>query len=133
MKIVDIEGIGEKYAEKLKAHGVITVEALLEKAATPKHRKELAGATDIPESKILEWANRADLYRIKGIGSEYSDLLEAAGVDTVPELAQRKAANLILKLTEVNESKKIVRHLPTESQLADWIEQAKSLPRAITY
>lgn len=133
MKIVDIEGIGDKFAEKLKAHGVVTVESLLEKAATPRHRKELAAATDIPESKILEWTNRADLYRIKGIGSEYSDLLEAAGVDTVPELAQRKAANLILKLTEVNETKKIVRHLPTETQLADWIDQAKSLPRVITY
>ncbi|MGC8857153.1 MAG: DUF4332 domain-containing protein, partial [Anaerolineae bacterium] len=84
--IMDIEGIGEKYAEKLRAAGIRTTEALLQKAATAKGRKEMAAQTGIEESKLLEWVNRADLYRIRGIGSEYSDLLEAAGVDTVPEL-----------------------------------------------
>ena len=82
---------------------------------------------------ILEWVNHVDLYRIKGVGSEYSDLLEAAGVDTIPELAQRKAANLIQKMIEVNKAKKLVRQLPVEKQVADWIEQAKKLPRVITY
>ena len=87
MNILDIEGVGDVFAKKLQKSGIHTVADMLEKAATPKHRKEISQSTGIPEARILEWANRADLYRIKGVGSEYSDLLEAAGVDTVPELA----------------------------------------------
>ena len=132
-KIVDVEGIGPKYAEKLSKAGVRSTDALLKAGATPKGRKELAEKTGIGDALILEWVNHVDLYRIKGVGSEYSDLLEAAGVDTIPELAQRKAANLIQKIIAVNKEKKLVRNLPVESQIADWIEQAKKLPRVITY
>jgi len=133
MKIVDVEGIGKTYAGKLSKFGIRSVENLLKQGATPKGRKEIAAATGIGDALILEWVNHVDLYRIKGVGSEYSDLLEAAGVDTIPELAQRKAANLIQKFVEVNTAKKLVRKLPVEKQVADWIEQAKKLPRVITY
>jgi predicted flap endonuclease-1-like 5' DNA nuclease len=132
-KLIAIEGIGQVYGEKLQAAGLSTVEALLEQGATPKGRQALAEKTGISGHLILEWVNRADLFRIKGVGEEYSDLLEAAGVDTVPELAQRKAENLHAKFVEVNAAKKLVRRLPTQAQVAEWIEQAKQLPRAITY
>lgn len=132
-KIVDIEGIGSSYTKKLEGAGITTVEKLMELGATPKGRKELAEKANIDEGLILQWVNHADLYRIKGVGSEYADLLEAAGVDTVPELAQRKAENLVQKMTEVNLAKKLVRKLPVLSQVSDWIEQAKKLPRVITY
>ncbi len=132
-KIIDVEGIGPKYADKLVKMGVKTTGALLKEGATPKGRKELADKSGISHELILKWVNHVDLYRIKGVGSEYSELLEAAGVDTIPELAQRKAANLIQKIVEVNKAKKMVRKLPVESQVADWIEQAKKLPRVITY
>lgn len=132
-KIVDVEGIGTKYGERLIKAGVSTTEALLKAGSTPKGRKALAEKTGIGDALILTWTNHVDLYRIKGVGSEYSELLEAAGVDTIPELAQRKAGNLIQKIVEVNKVKKLVRKLPVESQVADWIEQAKKLPRVITY
>jgi predicted flap endonuclease-1-like 5' DNA nuclease len=131
--IIDVEGIGPVYAAKLKAVGVTNTDALLEAGSTPKERKELAEKSGIGDHLILEWINHVDLYRIKGVGSEYADLLEAAGVDTVPELAQRKAENLLQKMTEVNQAKKLVRRLPVLSQVASWIEQAKQLPRVITY
>lgn len=131
--IVDIEGIGGAYEAKLKAVGVATVEKLLEAGATPKGRKDLAEKTGISGDLILKWVNRADLYRIKGIGQEYSDLLEASGVDTVMELAQRKAENLFAKMVEVNEAKKLVRKMPTQAQVAAWVESAKALPRAVSY
>lgn len=132
-KIITVEGIGDVYAQKLMQAGIDTTEALLEKGATPQGRKELAEKTDISTKSILEWVNRVDLLRIKGVGEEYSDLLEAVGVDTVPELAQRNAENLHAKMREVNEKKELVRRLPTMSQVGDWIEQAKALPRVITY
>jgi len=132
-KIADIEGIGEAYAKKLRLAGVTTTEGLLEKGKTPKGRKELAEKSGIGDALILKWVNRADLYRVKGIGSEYSDLLEAAGVDTVVELAVRKAENLHKKLVEVNEAKKLVRKLPALSQVESWVAEAKKLPRAVTY
>lgn len=132
-KIITVEGIGDVYAQKLMQAGIDTTEALLEKGATPQGRKELAEKTDISTKPILEWVNRVDLLRIKGVGEEYSDLLEAVGVDTVPELAQRNAENLHAKMREVNEKKELVRRLPTMSQVGDWIEQAKALPRVITY
>jgi predicted flap endonuclease-1-like 5' DNA nuclease len=132
-KLTAIEGIADVYAAKLKHAGVPTVEALLEKGSTPAGRQELAAAADISGKLILEWTNLADLFRIKGIGEEYSDLLEEAGVDTVPELAQRNAANLMAKLIEVNAEKKLVRRLPTLAQVTSWIEQAQELPRIIQY
>jgi len=132
-KLTDIEGIGEVYAGKLAQVGIDSVETLLEKGATPKGRLEMCSQTGISDSLILRWVNHADLYRIKGIGAEYSDLLEAAGVDTVVELARRNADNLIQKLAEVNDQKKLVRRLPVLSQVEQWIEQAKTLPRVITY
>lgn len=132
-KIIDIEGIGKVFTEKLAAAGIKTTEALLEQAAKASGRKVLAQKTGISEDKLLEWVNHADLYRIKGIGSEYSDLLEEAGVDSVPELAQRKPENLVAKMTEVNSAKKLVRKLPTLSQVTDWVEQAKKLPKIVTH
>ncbi len=128
-----IEGIGKVYAEKLKEAGINTVEALLEAAASDKARRELAERLGVSTKLILDWANRADLMRIKGVGEEFSDLLEAAGVDTVVELARRNADNLYQKLVEVNAEKKLVRRLPTRKQVADWIEQAKELPRILTH
>jgi predicted flap endonuclease-1-like 5' DNA nuclease len=131
--IVDIEGIGKVYADKLEAAGITTVEALLERGATPKGRQELAEETGISGPLILEWVNLADLFRIKGIGEEFSDLLEEAGVDTVPELAQRNPENLHRKLIEVNEAKDLVRRVPGLSQVEDWVAQAKALPRVVSY
>jgi len=128
-----IEGIGEKYAAKLKEAGVASVEALLKAGATSKGRKELAAATGAGDERIMDWVNRADLFRVKGIGSQYSDLLEKAGVDTVAELAQRNAANLTAKMAEINAEKKLVRQLPREAQVADWINVAKTLPKVIQY
>jgi len=131
--IVKIEGIGDVYRQKLQSAGVKTVEKLLKRGATPAGRDQLAGETGISGSLILEWVNHADLWRIKGVGEEYSDLLEEAGVDTVVELAQRRADNLFAKMNEVNMAKKLVRRLPTEVQVAEWISQAKKLPRVVNY
>ena len=132
-KLSMIESIGEAYEEKLKAVGVTSVEALLQVGSTKKGRTDLAEKADVPEKLILKWANHADLARIKGIGAEYAELLEASGVDTVPELAQRKPDNLHARMVEVNESKKLVRKLPTAAQVADWVAQAKDLPRVMHY
>lgn len=132
-KIINVEGIGEVYAGKLAEAGLATTQALLEAGATPKGREEIAEKTGISGKLILEWVNLVDLFRIKGVGEEYSDLLEEAGVDTVPELAQRNPENLYAKLQEVNAEKKLVRRLPAQSQVGDWVEQAKGLPRVITY
>jgi predicted flap endonuclease-1-like 5' DNA nuclease len=132
-KLVDIEGVGPAYAAKLETAGVKDSEALLKMGATPKGRKELATKSGIDGTLILKWVNRVDLARVKGIGSEYADLLEAAGVDTVVELATRKPENLVAKMNEVNAAKKLVRKLPSLSQVEDWVKQAKGLPRAISY
>lgn len=131
--IVTIEGIGPVFAEKLAAAGAKTVESFLELAKDPKGRKALAEATAIDDAKILRWANKADLMRIKGVGEEYSDLLEAAGVDTVKELKHRNAENLTAKMEEVNAAKNLVRALPNLKAVGDWIEQAKTLPAILTY
>jgi predicted flap endonuclease-1-like 5' DNA nuclease len=132
-KLVDIEGIGPVYAAKLQEAGVGSAEALLEQGATPKGRKEIAEKSGISDGLILEWVNHVDLYRIRGVGSEYADLLEEAGVDTVPELAQRKPEHLLEKMTAVNAEKKLVRRLPVLSQVQSWVEQAKKLDRKVTY
>jgi uncharacterized membrane protein len=128
-----IEGIGDVYGEKLKAAGIRNVMELLDKGCTPQGRKEIAETTGISEKLVLRWVNMADLYRIHGIGKEYSELLEAAGVDTVPELAQRVPANLLGKMTDVNAQRKMVRRLPVLSQVDSWVTQARNLPRVMTY
>jgi len=132
-KITAIEGIGEAYAAKLMEVGIKTTEDLLAAAADPKGRKELAAATGIDAAKILHWANRADLFRIKGVGEEYSDLLEASGVDTVPELAQRNPENLHKKMLAVNSEDKLVRRPPSLKQVQSWVAQAKEMPRMLHY
>ena len=131
--IEDIEGIGPAQSAKLREAGVKTVEALLERGATPKGRQELEQATGISGKNILRWVNHADLYRIKGVAAEMSELLEAAGVDTVAELARRNAQNLLAAMVSTNEQKKLVRRLPTEQQVADWVAEAKTLERKVTY
>ncbi len=131
--IVDIEGIGPVYREKLITYGIKTVEGLLKAGASPQGREAVADGTGITKSLILEWVNHADLYRIKGVSEEYSDLLEEAGVDTVVELAQRNPENLYATIKSVNMEKKLVRRLPSARQVADWVSQAKSLPRVVTY
>ncbi len=128
-----VEGIGAVYAGKLKEVGVDSPQSLLERGATPKGRKELADSTGISSHLVLKWINHVDLFRISGLGSEYADLLEASGVDTVPELAQRNPGNLYKKVIEVNEEKHLVRRAPSQSQIEDWVNQAKQLPRVISY
>lgn len=131
--IEQISGIGPVYAERMRAAGIRTTDALLRAGATPQGRQELAEKIGVSADTILKWVNRADLMRITGIGEQYSDLLEVAGVDTVPELARRNPDNLHEKLVEVNAEKRLVRRLPTRDMVANWIEQAKSLERAISY
>lgn len=128
-----IEGIGPVYAEKLAQAGIKTTEGLLKAGGTKAGRKKIAEATGIDDSKILRWVNMADLFRIKGVAEEYSDLLEAAGVDTVKELATRKHENLHAKMVEVNAAKKLVRQLPTVKKVASWVSQAKELDPAVTH
>lgn len=133
-RIINIEGIGPVYKQALKEKaGITTTEALLEAAASPRQREELAIKTGIAEKLVLEFANLADLFRIKGIGEEYSDLLEEAGVDTVVELAQRNPENLHQALKEANDREALVRRMPTLKQVQDWVAQAKKLPRVLIY
>ncbi len=133
-KISDIEGIGPAYAEKLQKVGVRTVNALLKKGATRKGRGELAESSGIDETYILKWVNMADLYRINGVGSEYAELLEKAGVDTVKELRNRKPENLYEKMKEVNSEKRaLVRVLPGLKKVQGWVEEAKKLDPVVTY
>ncbi len=133
MKIIDIEGIGPAYAAKLNGVGIRTTDVLLQEGCGPEERKRLAAATGIADSLILEWVNLADLYRVKGIGRQYSDLLEEAGVDTVVELATRVPENLLAKMVEVNKEKNLVNKLPGVSQVKNWVAQAKKLRRVVTY
>ena len=130
-KLETIEGIGPVLCEKLESAGVGSCENLLETGATKKGRGEIAAKCGIAEAKMLKFVNHADLMRIKGIGGEYSELLEAAGVDSVPEMAQRNAANLVAKMTSVNEEKKLVRALPSEAQVEGWIKEAGGLPKVV--
>ena len=133
-RIIDIEGIGPVYKQALKQKaGIATTEALLKASTTPKRREELANRTGIGSKLILEWANLADLFRIKGVAEEYSDLLEEAGVDTVVELAQRNPERLYVALKQTNERKSLVRKLPALSQVMSWVAQAKKLPRVLSY
>jgi len=132
-KLSEIEGIGEAYSTKLEDAGITSLENLLTICCEKKGRKDLAEKSGVSEKLILGWVNRADLARVKGISTQYADLLKVAGVDTVPELAQRKAENLQIKMAEINEEKNLVRKIPTTSQVEDWVNQAKRLPRVITH
>ncbi|MCL4289122.1 MAG: DUF4332 domain-containing protein [Thermoleophilia bacterium] len=131
--LTEVEGIGPAYADKLREAGVATTDALLERGRDRKGRQALAEAAGISDSQILRWVNQVDLFRIDGVGEQYAELLEAAGVDSVPELAQRNATSLRAKLAEANEARKLVRQVPVESQVARWIEEAKALPRVVTH
>lgn len=132
-KIEELEGIGPKYGEKLRNAGIETTEQLLTAGATPKGRKELEDKTGIDDKRILTWVNLADLCRINGVSTQYSELLEAAGVDTVKELRNRNAENLAVKMQEVNDAKKLVRQVPSAKSVTDWVEQAKSMDPAVSY
>jgi predicted flap endonuclease-1-like 5' DNA nuclease len=131
--LIDIEGIGQVYASRLKDAGVATTEALLSEGATPKGRKDLAEKSGIAAKRILHWVNRADLFRVPGVGEQYSDLLAAAGVETVLELAQRTPEHLHAKMMEIGHAKHLVRHLPSLEQVSLWVRQAKALPRRVNY
>ena len=132
-KIIDIQGIGPVYAEKLIAVGIETVDQLLEKGCCPKGRKELEDQTGIRADLILTWVNHADLFRVKGVGPQFAELLEAAGVDTVKELRNRNAANLAAKMLEVNEAKHLCKRTPVEKEIQKFIDLAKALDPAVTY
>jgi predicted flap endonuclease-1-like 5' DNA nuclease len=132
-KIEEIEGIGPVMGQKLRDAGVNSTDKLLEATKTKKQRKDLAEASGIPEAKILKFANMADLFRITGVGQEFAELLEAAGVDTVPELAQRNAQNLTAKMEEVNAEKKLTRRTPSLAEVTKWVAEAKTLPRVLEY
>lgn len=132
-KIIDVEGIGPVYSEKLKAAGINDSGQLLEKGKTAKGRKELEEATGISGKLILTWVNHADLYRIKGVGPQFAELLEASGVDTVKEFARRNAENLVAKMNEENEKHHRVGRVPSVTEVQRMIDQAKELPGVITY
>jgi predicted flap endonuclease-1-like 5' DNA nuclease len=131
--VIDIEGVGEAYAGKLEASGLASTEALLSAGATPEGREKIAAQTGISEHLILKWVNHADLFRINGVAGQYAELLEASGVDTVVELGHRNAEHLAAKLEEVNAERHLVHRVPSESELARWIEEAKGLPREVSY
>ncbi len=132
-KLEMVEGIGDRYASKLRAAGIRSTGDLLKKGGKPAGRKEIAQKAAISEKLVLTWVNHVDLFRIKGIGEEYAELLEVAGVDTVVELSKRRPDALVDALKVTNARRKLVRQLPAASQVKDWVEQAKSLPRAISY
>ncbi len=132
-KIEEIEGIGPAFADKLSAAAIKTTNDLLKLCCDAKGRKTTSEKTGVSEHQLLKWANMADLMRIKGIGSEFSELLEAAGVDTVKELRNRNAENLAAKMKEVNAVKKLTRTVPSEKTVTTWVSQAKSLDPLITH
>lgn len=132
-RILDVEGIGPKYAKKLLEVGIRSTSRLLHVAASKRGREDLADHTGISEKLILEWVNLADLMRIQGIAEQYSDLLEEAGVDTIKELRKRVPENLFATMLKVNQDKELVRRLPSQTQVSSWVEQAKKLAAMITY
>ena len=131
--IAEMRAIGPFYASKLKAASIRSSSKLLERARSAKGRRQLAEQTGIPPENILKWANMADLMRIQGVAADYAELLTAAGADTVKELKRRNAANLVARMRDINERKKLVELLPSEKRVLRWIEDAKLLERMITY
>ena len=128
-----IEGVGPAYATKLRAIGIRSTNALLAAGGDRAGRAKIAKGTGLTTAQILEWVNRSDLMRVRGVGEEYSDLLEATGVDTVKELRNRNPQNLLAAMTELNQQKKLVRRLPVGSEVARWVEHAKTLPPAVSH
>jgi len=133
MKLEDIEGIGPARAMKLRAAGVRSTGALLTQGATAKGREAISAASGFATSSILEWVNRADLMRIRGVSTQYSDLLEAVGVDSPTELARRNATRLVGAFADLNAKRRTVRRIPPEAIVAGWIDQAKKLPKLVTH
>ena len=132
-KVIVIEGVGPAYAAKLIAAGIRTTDGLLRQGATPAGRKSISESTGIEPARILEWVNRADLMRVRGVGEQYSDLLESAGVDSVRELARRRPDTLHARMLELNASRKLVRRPPTLNAVEGWVSAARSLPTAVTH
>ena len=132
-QLEQVEGIAGAYAAKLRAAGVTSTDALLHMGATPKGRQEIGVKSGIAYKLILKWVNQCDLYRIRGVGCEYAELLEVSGVDTVPELAQRTADRLRTRMADVNAKRRCVRQLPAIAAVDRWIKQAKALPRIVKY
>ena len=128
-----IERIDATHVVKLNQAGIVTVLDLLQRGATRKDRAALAESTGLNAGLILTWINHADLFRIKGVGKQFGELLEAAGVDTVVELAQRNPANLFSTLTQVNAEKKLAGRSPRQDEVNTWVQQAKGLPRVVEY
>ncbi|HEY7331404.1 MAG TPA: DUF4332 domain-containing protein [Candidatus Limnocylindria bacterium] len=133
MKIVDVEGIGPVFAEKLGAAGCQTTDDLLRAGATRAGRASLAAQTGINEGMLLEWVNHVDLMRIRGVGSEFSDMLEAAGVDSPAELARRNAANLAQTFGELDMARNTTRRIPGEKEVAGWIEEAQRMEKLVEH
>ena len=129
--LATIEGIGPVYAGKLEAAGVTSVEDLLEKGATRSGRQHIEDLTGIDHARVLTWVNHADLCRIDGVAAQYAELLESAGVDSVPELARRNPSILLARMTLANKETARVGRLPSETQIAGWIQSAKLLPRVV--
>lgn len=127
----DIEGVGKVHDRRLATIGIRTTARLLREAGTRAGRRSVATRCEVPESVVLGWVNRADLFRIRGIARQYSDLLEASGVDTVKELATRRADHLVAALAEVNAQRRLVRRVPTETMVTRWIANARDLPQAV--
>jgi predicted flap endonuclease-1-like 5' DNA nuclease len=132
-KIEDIEGIGATYGAKLSKAGINSTDDLLKQCGSAKGRRQVAAASGLDEGRLLKWANMADLMRIRGIGKQFSELLEAAGVDTVKELRTRRADNLAAKMKEANAKKKLTQATPSERQVAGWIDQAKAMSAMISH
>ena len=132
-KVIVIEGVGPAYAAKLIAAGIRTTDGLLRQGATPAGRKSISESTGIEPARILEWVNRADLMRVRGVGEQYSDLLESAGVDSVRELARRRPDTLHARMLELNASRKLVRRPPTLNAVEGWVSAARSLPTAVSH
>jgi predicted RecB family nuclease len=134
MRIEDVEGIGPLYAQQLSASGIATTDALLEQGSTPGGRDAIAKALQIEASVVLGWVNRCDLARVPGVGSEYSDLLEMAGVDSVPELAQRNPSNLAQTFADAVAARPdLVRRVPSEETVRGWVEAAQGMPRTVEH
>jgi predicted flap endonuclease-1-like 5' DNA nuclease len=131
--LMDIEGIEQRYAKALNEAGLRTTDDLLINAGSASGRKSLAERIGVDDGRILDWVNRADLMRINGVGSEYADLLEAAGVDTVKELSNRVPQNLQTKMSEMNETKHLVRRVPSMGEVETWVSEAKRLPAMVSY
>jgi hypothetical protein len=131
--IQEVEGIAYEHAKELSKAGVLTAEDLLREGATPQGRKDIEYVTRLSHKLILKWVNMVDLFRIRGVSGEYSELLQVSGVNSVPELAERNPEHLYSKMVEVNSKRNLVRKMPSEKMVASWIDKADNLPRIVEY